>query len=48
MIFKQFSKSIVDYYMDNILLSDSNVNILERMFGWDVGAHAFNPSPQEA
>ena len=32
MIHKQFPESIVYHYMDDILLSDSNVDILERMF----------------
>ena len=31
-ICKQFPKSIVYHYMDDILLSDSNADTLERMF----------------
>ena len=30
---KQFPKSITYHYMDDILLSDSNIDTLERMFG---------------
>lgn len=32
MIRKQFPQSIIYHYMDDILLSDSDINILERMF----------------
>ena len=31
-IHKQYAKSIIYYYMDGILLSDSNIDTLERMF----------------
>ena len=30
---KQIPKSIIYHYMDDILLSDSNADTLERMFG---------------
>ena len=31
-ICRQFPKSVIYHYMDNILLSDSNIDTLERMF----------------
>jgi len=32
MIRKQFPQSIIYHYMDDILFSDSDINILERIF----------------
>ena len=32
MIHKQFPQSIICHYMDDILLANSDINILERMF----------------
>jgi hypothetical protein len=32
MIRKQFLQSIIYHYMDDILLTDSEINVLERMF----------------
>ena len=29
----QFPQSSIYYYIDNVLLADSNANILEKMFG---------------